>query len=550
MDAPRRILVVDDEPRGVELLLRALRDMGEVHAASSGEEAWAIAQQLPVDLVISDQRMPGMSGVELLTKIADMGTHTGRVLLTGYADLKGTIDAINRGRVHAYLSKPCGPDELCATVGSVLERVHLQRENERLLTELSLKNVDLERSAESLREARLAADRANAAKTEFLANISHEIRTPLTAILGFADLLREGEPSTAERAELLEIVRRNGAHLLTIINDLLDLSTIESGKMKVQLLTCSPLEIVEDVSATMRSAAARKGIGFEVDYRWPIPEAIESDPIRLRQILINLLGNAIKFTESGRVLLALGMEDPGADARQGLAFEVTDTGIGIPAERLREIFEPFSQGDSSTTRRFGGTGLGLAVCDRLAKLLGGSIRVRSAPGAGSTFCLAVPAGSVEGAELLRAPPPRAARGRGERSAPGAIRLRARILLAEDGPDNRRLLTALLTRAGASVEVAENGRIAYEKALLSLGAGEPFDLVLMDMQMPELDGYGATARLRAAGYDAPIVALTAHAMEGERERCIAVGCDDFATKPVDRVKLLRMIETYTAKRDQN
>ena len=394
-------------------------------------------------------------------------------------------------------------------------------------------------------EARRVAQEASRLKSEFLAAMSHEIRTPMTALVGYTELLGDADLSPAERAECLATVRRNGEHLMAIVNDILDLSKIESGRMTVEPIVCSPFALVAEVAAVLRPRAASDGIAFTVEYRSPLPETIETDPTRVRQILLNLLDNAVKFTPQGSVRLEVGLVEATGPPRR-LRFDVIDTGIGLDAEQQARLFTPFTQADASTTRRFGGTGLGLAISKRLAGMLGGDLDVRSAPGEGSTFTLTIDTGSLAGVRLLDRPPDVPATA--ERQPPSATEravLSGRILLAEDGLDARRLLARHLRVAGAEVETAENGLVACELALHAADAGTPYDLILMDMQMPELDGYAATARLRAAGYRGPIVALTAHAMEDERARCLRAGCDGFAAKPILRRALIEVARTYLA-----
>jgi two-component system CheB/CheR fusion protein len=402
--------------------------------------------------------------------------------------------------------------------------------------------AELARRAMELTEARNAALQAARVKAEFLANMSHEIRTPMTAILGFTDLLSDAEAGEAERASYLETIRRNGEHLQRIINDILDLSKIEAGKMTLERIACSPVQLVREVSSLMRTRAVGKGLTFGVEYRGPIPARIHADPTRLRQILINLIGNAIKFTECGGVRVVLRMAEVTEAVRPSLRFEVVDTGIGITPDVQARLFTPFSQADASTSRRFGGTGLGLTISKRLAEMLGGDVTVRSTPGDGSTFVLTLDTGDLDGVPMLEDPGEAQVPLPAARAAAGAagFRLAGRILLAEDAPDTQRLLSFYLRRAGAQVETAEDGRVACEAALAAAAAGASFDVILMDMQMPRLDGYGATARLRSAGYAGPIIALTAHAMEGDREKCLRAGCDDFLTKPIDPQALLGTI----------
>ena len=427
-------------------------------------------------------------------------------------------------------------------------------------------SMELEATLQQLQAAAQAARAATAAKSEFLANMSHEIRTPMTAISGYTDLLadsiqccttctqHEGCARRHESSQHLAVIRSNGAHLLQIINDILDLSKIEADRIELEFLRTPVLELVGEIYTLMVIRAQGKGLRFRVAYDGPIPEAIRTDPTRLRQVLVNLVGNAIKFTETGAVTLQVRFlpRPPGANKGQQplIAFAVSDTGIGIAPHQIDKLFEPFQQADSSTTRRYGGTGLGLPISQRLAGKLGGRITVQSIAGQGSTFTLTIPTGVLAGIPLLEHPETAAQqlqqRSQQTASPTDLPALTGRILLAEDAPDNQRLIKAVLNRAGAEVTVVSNGLKAVEEIMTgSLAAnGRPaFDVVLMDMQMPVMDGYEATALLRQQGYTGPIIALTAHAMTGDRDRCLAVGCDDYATKPIDRQQLITLIGRY-------
>jgi len=393
----------------------------------------------------------------------------------------------------------------------------------------------VEERTRDLREATHLAQAAAKSKTEFLANMSHEIRTPMTAILGFADLLMDLQQPVEQRIDCVQTIRRNGDHLLVIINDILDISKIEAGKMQVERIACSPVQIVEEVVSLIRVRAIDKGLTLTAVYATPMPAMIQSDPTRLRQILMNLAGNAVKFTNAGSVKVVASLNTDGQDAF--LTFDIIDTGPGLTKAQMANLFTPFTQADTSTTRKFGGTGLGLSISSRLATMLGGTITVESTPGQGSTFSVKIETGALDGVKMIE-------RGGSEPIALSALAapalggaLKGKILLAEDGLDNQRLIAFHLRKAGADVTIVENGQLAHDAAMEAWKSGEPFDLIVMDMQMPELDGYGATALLREHEYPGAIMALTAHAMAADRQKCLDVGCDEYGTKPVDRAKLI-------------
>lgn len=417
--------------------------------------------------------------------------------------------------------------------------------------------VEADESSERLRESnRVLAeeiDRASAlteraeaatlAKSAFLANMSHEIRTPLTAILGYADIVRSescGEDPLSPRAIAVDTIERAGEHLLALINDILDLSKLESGKLIVEHVDASLAHVLVDVDRLMQARATAKGIALETRIVTPIPDRIRTDPTRLRQILLNLTANAVKFIEAGRIeiLASVGVRD----ARDVLRMAVTDTGPGISHEQADRLFEPFTQADTSVTRRHGGTGLGLSISQRLAELLGGDVRLEwTGRGVGSRFTLEIPLTPVPGCGMLSSfedctrqrsshlPP------RGDVKAP---RLSGRILLAEDGEDNQRLIAFHLRTSGADVTVAENGRIALALLDARQHTSAPFDLLVADMQMSELDGYNLARAVRERRWPIPVIALTAYAMPEDRQRCIDAGCDDYAAKPIHRLELLR------------
>lgn len=413
----------------------------------------------------------------------------------------------------------------------------LQRELEQSLRNRAaeLEKLVSERTAE-LESARQEAIAANEAKSRFVAHMSHEIRIPLTAMLGYATLLDEqdAELDPAQRREYVDVVRQSGQHLLGIINDVLDFSKIEAGHMEISPEPTDIPALVRECVALFVPRAQQRGNTIGVEMQSDLASPLMLDGMRLRQMLANLLGNAVKFTENGRISVVARYVP--VDGHHELQLQVRDTGPGIPADKLRTLFQPFTQADASMSRRFGGTGLGLTICRRLAQLMGGSATASSVVGEGSVFTLQIPAATTS----LGSQAPTTVKPRGLVSDALAGK---RLLVAEDHPRLRQLTVLCLEKAGASVVTAANG----EEALAAV-AGQTFDLVLLDMQMPIKDGYSTASDLRTGGFTNPIVAFTAHAFESEKARCLQAGCSHVLTKPFEPGEIAHTLAGFIQQRD--
>jgi signal transduction histidine kinase/DNA-binding response OmpR family regulator len=402
--------------------------------------------------------------------------------------------------------------------------------------------TELQHKEAQLREATARAEAANSAKTDFLANMSHEIRTPMNAILGFTEMLRRGRVSDPAQARRhLDTVHANGSHLLALINDILDLSKVEAGQFQVERIACAPHEVIAEVIEAMSVRASEKGIGLRRAVDGPVPAEILGDSSRLRQVITNLVGNAIKFTERGEVVVTERWLPSRAGGAPRLEIAIADSGIGIPQDKLGAIFEPFVQAETSTARRFGGTGLGLAISRRFARAMGGDVAVSSTPGLGSTFSVTIDPGPLAGQVMLE--PAQALAERVHADAAGGLQWRfppKRLLVVDDSPENRELVSLVLQGCGLVIDEADSGQAALDRV-----AAQMPDLILMDMQMPGMDGYTATRRLRAAGLKLPVLAFTAHALQGFEAEILEAGCDGFLTKPID---IDAMLETLAARLD--
>ncbi|MCO6436413.1 MAG: response regulator [Phycisphaerae bacterium] len=559
-DQPLTILLAEDDGTTRRIITQYLTHSHyEVHSAKNGLDALKIIREVGPPLVLTDWMMPEMDGIEFCRRIrSEEGVgFTYVIFLTALNDRAKLVEAFEAG-ADDYISKPIDERELLARIEAAERIIRLEWDFQRqcgqlhkynaqiavLNSQLVRTNRQLSDAREQARAGQEAAEFANRMKTEFLASISHGIRTPMMSILGYGEALLGDELSPSERRRALTAVRRNGEHLMQIVDDLLDIALIEAGKLRLQLTSARLKDTVEEIVTLLTPRASAGRLQLDVQYSDGLPETFLTDVTRLRQILLNLIQNAIKFTMTGGVTVRVGTE-PAGDSRI-LVLEVIDTGIGIPQDQLAQICEALARTDAPFVRRRGGVGLGLRISKRLVELLGGEIAVQSKKGVGTTFRVSLP---LQESPRAEAPAPSTA-SNAARSKPRFVNQDdrpCRVLVVDDSPDNAALVTHLLRRAGADVAVAENGRESVTEALTAVQCGRPYDVVLMDMQMPVMDGYEATRELRRRGYAGPIVALTAHAMAEDRQHCLEAGCDEYLAKPVSRGDLLAAVQGMLSRR---
>lgn len=519
------ILIVDDVDTSTKVLTQLLRTIGfrSIYTATNGEEAlhtfnlihphliFLDIEYFP-DLILLDIIMPGMDGYEVCKQLK--GNELTRDIMIIFISAMGSINdekyGLEIGAVD-YIAKPFNPAIVSARVRNHIELSYSRR--------------------------KLANQ--NKAKSDFLSNISHEIRTPLTTIIGFAEtLLAEGHlMADGQRIKVLNTIRHSGRHLLKLMNDLLDLSKIEAGLLTVEQLSVPLFEILDEVYNLYKPLSCAKGLDFSIHYMLPLPQVITTDPTRLRQILFNLCSNAIKFTERGNIWFLVSCD---RESNQ-LVLTVTDTGIGIDDHQSKTLFKPFIQGDSFITRCYGGTGLGLNIARHLAEHLGGTVTMDSISGIGSIFIIVVDTGPLDNTEWVNDLEQIEVRSNSNLSRMHEAlnyQIRSTVLLADDNKDNQHLISFYLQRAGAVVTIAENGQEAVEKAL-----DGDFDLILMDKQMPIMDGLQATKLLRQVGFSRPIVALSASTNEKDHAEFIQIGCNEFLSKPINWEKFHHILVTY-------
>ncbi len=542
-----QILIIDDDPGICTTLSDILEDAGyKVKSFEEGRKALDFLRKNPFDVVFVDLKLPDMNGMELLEQIKLIHPESAVVMITGHASTATAVEALNEG-AYAYVVKPFDLDELKTIVKKAIKEIRLSLENKKLIDQLQRTNRELERYKKSLEAAvekaelmRQQAAEATEAKGKFLANMSHEIRTPMNAIMGFGDLLSE-EKLTDEQSHYVNIICNSGKHLLQVIDDILDFSKIEADKMDIEMGECSFRDLLAIIETMLHPLAAEKDLKFEIREDIGLPANIRTDSSRLQQCLINLVNNAIKFTEKGHVYVNVSLED--RDNQPYIRFDVEDTGIGISPDRQEKIFESFTQADEGTSRKYGGTGLGLAITKQLVKLLGGKLTLTSEQGKGSVFSIAIPAGlDVTRQSRLDIHTTHIDPIQAEAEQP---EFSGYILVAEDVETNQILVKSLLKRMGLEVTIAQDGNEALQKALV-----RKFDLILMDIQMPNMNGYEATRALRKEGVKTPIVALTANTMKGDNKKCIEAGCDDYLAKPIDRRELLKIISKYLSSKSED
>ncbi|MNJ98606.1 Autoinducer 2 sensor kinase/phosphatase LuxQ [compost metagenome] len=528
-----KILIVDDHPENIVALSELiLSDDLHIMTAQKPDEALAHLLDHDFALCLLDVQMPDMSGFELAQLIR--GVHKTRhlpvIFVTAHQHDKNIIFQGYESGAVDFLFKPLDP--------------HIVRSKVRTFVELDKQNKLLKNKMEEVEFLRKKAEQANLSKSQFLANMSHEIRTPLASVLGFSDVLTQESLPEEEKADSLSAIRRNGELLLRLIDDILDLSKIEAHQLHFLKSDFSLVELLNDVESTLDLKAEDKGIDLKFDFPKDISITYYSDAIRIKQILLNVIGNALKFTEKGSVTVRLSIhKNSHGISKDTLVFEVQDTGVGIAENDIGNLFQPFSQADLSSRKKFGGTGLGLVISRELARSLDGDLKlISSKPGVGSFFEITL---GLERSANTLAP----SQSEVKHQAPEALKTslaNSKILVVDDVSDNRLLIERYMQGTGAQILQASNGIDA-----ISLTEQENPDLVLMDIQMPIMDGYETVRRIRTGGYIRPIIALTAHAMKEEAQKCLDAGCDDVLTKPARRKELIaRISETLEHDREQH
>ena len=537
------ILYVDDEESNLRIFKSSFRRHYVIFTAISGKEGLEILENNEIQLVISDQKMPEMTGVEFLERVAEDFPNTVRIILTAYSDTEDIMRAINKCGIFRYLVKPWNKDEMLLTIDKALETYNLRTENRQLVEALRIVNEGLESKVkertselmatnEDLKRAKEHAEAATKTKEQFLSTMSHEIRTPLNAIIGMTHLLKNSKLE-GEMAENVEILEFSAQNLLSLINSVLDISKMEAGKMAFEQAEFDLPILIQNTIDIFKARAEEKGIFLRSNIDKIIPKNLVGDSTRLSQILNNLIGNAIKFTDEGTVTITVRLLHHKTEKVE-LLFAVSDTGIGISPDKMNSIFEDFSQAEEDTSRKYGGTGLGLAITKQLVELQGGTINVMSTKMVGSTFSFQL------GFRIGKVKPIAS-------NLPDATNIKnlrgVNILIVEDNKVNQILVKKFLNNWGSNYQIAENGQIAVD-----LFMKNSFDVVLMDLQMPVMDGYESARQMRLLEENTdkftPIIALTASTLLNERERIVQVGMNDFLSKPFNPDELYQKIAQHS------
>jgi len=548
-DKKYNILYLDDEESNLRIFRAAFKQFYNIFPAKSGMEGLEILKNNKIHLIITDQRMPKMTGVEFLEKVIPDHPDTIRIILTGFSDVEDIIRALNKCGIYRYIVKPWNREEMKLTIDKAVETWQLRQDNFDLLDELKEINNSLEEKIKARTEeltlantelikAKEKAEDASRAKERFLSTMSHEIRTPLNAIIGASHLLKQSglDPEQSENVEILHFSARN---LLTLINDILDLSKIEAGKVELEHAPFNLQVLLNGVHKTLLPRAQEKNLELVEEYDPQLPAVVTGDEVRLGQVLTNLLGNAVKFTESGYVKTTVQVLEQDTGQAQ-LKVTVSDTGIGIAPDMLDKVFEDFSQGSSDTTRKFGGTGLGLAITRKIIGMYNSQIEVQSELGKGSAFSFEITLKKAAEGELAFAIEENTG-GTAEKDLDGF-----RILVVEDNKFNQAIARKFLKSWNAEVVIANNGI----EAINVLQNDRSFRVILMDIQMPEMDGYEASRKIRSFPQpyyqEVPIIALSASTLSGEREKVVEVGMNDYVMKPFNPERLYMKIAQHAGK----